>query len=132
MASQIVSSSTAGELEIQSYIRGYHAYKDVWAPVVGQTLVLRREPTNTKDQNAVGIYFDDLLVGHVPCNLSSKFSQFLRRDCNKSFAEVTGDKVNRGGGYGLEVPCVYRLYGPAVYISRMKELVDSLGAAGLL
>ena len=33
---------------------------------------------------------------------------------NKAFAEVTGGKVNRGG-YGLEVPCVYRLYGPKVY-----------------
>ena len=34
---------------------------------------------------------------------------FLRRDINKGFAEVTGDKVNRGAGYGLEVPCTYRL-----------------------
>ena len=23
-------------LEIQSYIRGYHAYKDSWTPVVGE------------------------------------------------------------------------------------------------
>ena len=27
--------------------------------------------------------------------------------------------------YGLEVPCVYRLYGPKVYIQRMNELVSS-------
>ena len=50
----------------------------------------------------------------------------------KAFAEVTGGKVNRGGGYGLEVPCVYRLYGPKVYIEKMRELVNSLRTAGLL
>ena len=40
-----------------------------------------------------------------------------------------GGKVNRGG---LEVPCVYRLYGPKVYIEKMRELVNSLKTAGLL
>ncbi len=48
---------------------------------------------------------------------------------NKAFAEVTGEKVNRGG-YGLEVPCIYRLYGPKVYIARMKEMVEPLITAG--
>ena len=44
---------------------------------------------------------------------------------NKAFAEVAGAKFNRGAGYGLEVPCTYRLYGPMVYTDcRMKELVD--------
>ena len=33
---------------------------------------------------------------------------------NKAFAEITGAKVNSGAGYGLEVPCVYRLNGPNV------------------
>jgi len=50
---------------------------------------------------------------------------------NKAFAEVMGGKVNRVG-FGLEVPCVYRLYGPKVYIEKMRELVNSLRTAGLL
>ena len=69
---------------------------------------------------------------HVPYNIAPRFSQFLRRDVNKAFAEVTGEKVNRGAGYGLKIPCVYRLYGPKVYIDRMKELIDSLRAGGLV
>ena len=56
--------------------------------------------------------------------------QFLRRDVNKAFVEVTGEKVNRGAGYGLEIPCVYRLYGPPAYIERMRTIVDSLIASG--
>ena len=36
--------------------------------------------------------------------MSNAVSQFLRRDVNKAFAQVTADYVNRGVGYGLEVP----------------------------
>ena len=42
------------------------------------------------------------------------------------------EMVKRGAGYGLEVPCVFRLYGPQSYMDKMKELVDALFAAGLL
>ena len=105
---------------------------DIWTPIQGQTLLVRQEPTNSKDNNAVGVFLEDVIVGHVPYNLAPRFSQFLQRDVNKAFAEVTGGKVNRGGGYGLEVPCVYRLYGPKVYIQKMRKLVNSLRTAGLL
>ena len=48
--------------------------------------------------------------------------------------EVKGEKVNRGGGYGLEIPCViYRLYGPSRwYIQRLKDTLEPLIAAGHL
>ena len=75
-------------LEIHSYIRGYHAYMNVWNPVVGQTLLVKREPTNSKDKN-------------------------------------------RGAGYGLEVPCVYRLYGPKVYVKRMTEELSARNLTSL-
>ena len=38
-------------------------------------------------------------------------------------AEITGDKVNRGGGYCLEVPCSYRLYGPRANIERAEKML---------
>ena len=31
-------------------------------------------------------------------------------------AEVTGNKVNRGAGYGMEIPCKYHFFGSAPYI----------------
>ena len=34
--------------------------------------------------------------------------------------------MNRGAGYGLEVPCIYRLYVPKAYIDRMKEKIFEL------
>ena len=69
---------------------------------------------------------DDVIVGQVPYNLAPRFSQFLKREVNNAFAEVMGDKVNRGAGYVLEIPCVYLLYGPKVYIEKMKELLKDL------
>ena len=89
---QVVTGSAAVAhlevLEIHSYIRGYHAYMNVWNPVVGQTLLVKREPTNSKDKN-------------------------------------------RGAGYGLEVPCVYRLYGPKVYVKRMTEELSARNLTSL-
>ena len=75
---------------------------------VGQTLLVKREPTNSKNKNAVVVYLEDVVVGHVPHNIVSRFSQFLLQDVNKAFAvaEVTGQKINRGAGCGLKVPCV--------------------------
>ena len=55
-----------------------------------------------------------------------------RRDVNKAFARVTGGKVNRGAGYGLEIPCVYQFYGPKPYIDKLREVIDSLKTSGLV
>ena len=113
------------EAELTSFIRGHHIYKDVWTPVVGETLLLRREPSNVKDDQAIAVVKDGEVVGHIPYNISATVSHFLSRDCNKAFAEVTGPRVNRGGGYGLEVPCKYRFCGPKLYIKKMNEIIES-------
>ena len=61
---------------------------------------------------------DDLTSLHASAH-------FLNRDCNKGFVEVTGSEVNRGAGYGLEIPCIYRLYGPKPYTERNSEFFAS-------
>ena len=57
---------------------------DSWTPVIGETLLLKREPTNPRDKNAVALYKDDAVVGHVPYNLAPYLSRFLARDVNKA------------------------------------------------
>ena len=68
---------------------------------------------------------ESTVVGHVPFNLAPIFSYFLQRDFNKASLEITGDRINRGAGYGLEVPCVYRLYGPKAYVDKIRVIVRS-------
>ena len=103
MASQIGATGKLDVIEFQSYVRGYHAYMETWSPIIGQALRLKREPTNCHNVHAVAIYLEDQVVGHIPYNLAPKVSAFLRRDVNKEFAEITGDRLNRGAGYGLEI-----------------------------
>ena len=88
MASQPPASFDS--VEFNSFIRGYHAYKHIWEPYVGETLLLKREPTNVKDCSAVAVMKETEVVGHVPYNISSTSSIFLQRE----FAEVTGNCVN--------------------------------------
>ena len=64
--------------------------------------------------------------------MSNTVSQFLRRDINKAFAQVTGDYINRGAGYGLKLLCIYRFYGPEPYIRKLQELLSILRADRLL
>ena len=132
MTASELTSGALRELEIESYIRGYHAYMDIWTPVMNEELILKREPTNERDRNAVVVLKEETLVGHVPFNLAPFISAFLRRDTNSGFAKVVGEKVNRGAGYGLEIPCVYTLYGPKPYVDKLKELVASLKVKGLV
>ena len=99
---------------------------------MGEMLLLKREPTNAVDYCAVGVYTESELVGDVTFNISSVISQFLRRDCNKGFLKVTGPKVNRGAGYGLEIPCIYKLYGPKLYVDRILQIIRSLEEQELL
>ena len=63
---------------------------------IGEVLLVKPEPTNDKDTNAVAVLKENVTVGHVPQNLAQRLFHFLlRRDVNKAFAEVTGPKVNR-------------------------------------
>ena len=118
--------------EIPSFVRGYHAYKDVWTPTLGQSLVLRHEPDNIVDESAVAVMNDDLVVGHVPVNISPLLFHFLPRDGNTGFSEITGNRVNRGAGYGLKILCIYWLYGPKRFIDRLKKLVLDIKQKGFV
>ena len=134
MTSQPLGPNTSC-VNVTSFIRGYHAYQENWLPSVGENLVLEREPLNPVDGYAVTIVRSGTDVGYVPRNLSALFFHFLTRNGNKGVltrngnkgvTEVTGMKVNRGAGYGLEIPCVYRLYGPNAYIQRLETAVEDI------
>ena len=90
--------------EYYSWLRGHHAYKDIFEPVIGTTLTLQREPENAKDPHAVAIVEDTgRIVGHIPLALSRIVSSFLKRANHKATAEICGKRINRGSGLGLEL-----------------------------
>ena len=94
--------------EYYSWMRGHHAYKDIFEPVIGTTLTLQREPENAKDPHAVAIVEDTgRIVGHIPLALSRIVSSFLKRANHKATAEICGKRINRGSGLGLELPVIF-------------------------
>ena len=42
-------------LRVKSFVRGYHEYKEIWEPNIGQEAMLMREPQNKWDSNAVAV-----------------------------------------------------------------------------
>ena len=127
MASQPIASSGINSFSFNSFVRGYHAYVEEWEPWVGEVLPLEREPTNPEDRRAVAVKRGSLgTVGHVPFNIAPVVSAFLARPTNKGMMEVTGSKVNRGAGYGLEIPCKYHFFGSDLYIQRLKTILDGM------
>ena len=95
-------------------------------------LPLEREPNNTEDKFAVAIKRTGSVVGHVPFNLAPLVSAYLRRDASKGLVEVTGMKINRGAGYGLEIPCTYHFYGAKSLTDKLNKLVEDLRNEGRL
>ena len=46
------------------------------------------------DPLVVAVMKSDTVVGHVPYNLASTFSQFLKQDFGKTTVEIFGERVN--------------------------------------
>ena len=64
--------------EVESVVRGYHIYKDIWSAAVGTTPPCRQESFSPHDSYTVAIIKDDVVVGQVPRNISVVYSAFLR------------------------------------------------------
>ena len=54
------------ELNIKSFVMGFHEYKTIWTPHENEVLVTRMEPTNKKDKFAAAVIGNkDSVVGHL-------------------------------------------------------------------
>ena len=47
------STEVLHDLTVDSVIRGYHVYKDIWVPIIGEILFCEQEPGNGEDRFAV-------------------------------------------------------------------------------
>ena len=76
----------------------------------------------SRGENQVGNDYE--VFGHVPTLMATWLTKFLKRGTNNGKAVVKGKHVNRGGGYGLEVPCEYFFTGDKVSISWLKTKLE--------
>ena len=100
------------QYDLDSFVRGYHPYIDIRTPKVGdENFCLESENENQLDKFAVAIVLEEPIVEHVPKNLSKIFHQFMKIPNCTIECKATGKRVNRGAGYGLEIPVQYRFIG---------------------
>ena len=97
-------------VELGTYIKGHHVYKEIWNPKLGEELNVRIEANNLVDKFALCVEKDGNIVGHLKKGVSGKFAKtvfyFLRSDNYSTFfAKVSGNRCNLKDGEGLQVPC---------------------------
>ena len=113
----------ANSFSFNSYARGYHAYMKIWNPVDGEVLVCTQETDNPHDNYAVSIIRNSYVVGHVPLGLSKTFSNILSLPASTMLCIVTGERLNRGAGLGLEIPVMYLATGHEKTIQWLEKTI---------
>ena len=87
-----------------SYCRGYHAYMNIWIPLIGdELLTFRKVKGNEYDPHVVAIIRNNVVVGRVSQNISDHFWKLLSLPKTLIRTGVLGKRVNRSASYGLEI-----------------------------
>ena len=91
--------------KVTSINRGHHVYKEVWDATIGEMLEAAsddREEAKEYNKYAVGLCKRDLLVEHIPIEISSLCFHFINQGPgNKIKALITGKRRRE---IGLVVP----------------------------
>ena len=58
----IITSDTI----VMSFVKGGHAYKDLWKPFINEELTTAMKPHNVVDKYAVCVKKNNAIVGHLP------------------------------------------------------------------
>ena len=115
------------QYDLDSFVRGYHVYMDIWTPKVGdENFCLKSENENQHEKFAVAIVLEERIVGHVPKNLSKIFHQFMKIPNCTIGCKVTGKCVSRGAGYGLEIPVQCRFIGAEKAVKWAKKNIKNV------
>ena len=114
------------EYKLDSYVKGYHVYKDIWKPNIGDVLKTEREPRNPVDKYAVAVMQKkNLVVGHLKKGTSGKFAKLisyvLKNDRSLCDVIIKGKPVNLGDGEGMQVPCELLITGYELHIEILKK-----------
>ena len=124
------------EYRLTSHVKGYHEYKGIWKPEIGDVLKTKREPENKTDKFAVAVMKEKekekvLVIGHLKKGKSGKFaklfSYFFKNECSSCEVIIEGKSVNFGDGEGMQVPCELVITGYKLYLDVLKKEVVKIG-----
>ena len=98
---------------VESCVRGFHVYHDIWTPTTGEKISCVTEDTNPIDLYAVAIKRRTEVIGHVPHKISAACFLFIQRGgifhcvITDSHRQYSSDLVQGGLqiSYKLEFEC---------------------------
>ena len=101
-------------------------------PQIGDdSLFCRRERSNKYNEYAVAMvgidhFKREEVVGNVPSFLSKTLNKFLRLPGSYASCKVTGTRINRGFGVGLEIPIEITFVGKESAAERLKKALHRI------
>lgn len=110
--------------EKNACIRGYHVYGSIWIPTEEEKLQTKQEFGNVMDRYAVALLKDDVVVGHVPREMSKTVWNFLKHG-GSLYCEVTDSKRRYSqvaGGLEIECKLVFSSRDPLL-MGRLQQLL---------
>ena len=88
----------------------------IWVPLIGdELLTCQEEKGYVYGSHAVAFIRGNFDIRYAPKNICGFFWKFLFLSNTSIWARVLGKSVNRGAGYGLEIPVCF------VFQSHLKE-----------
>ena len=113
------------ELKIQTALRGYHVYQDIWTPVLDEEFTCRQDADNKHDRHAVEITSttEDEVHSHLPLEIS-KVSYFFLEHGGTIAGKVTSTRRYCKERGGMEIPCELTYCGKRKHIRKLKRYFE--------
>ena len=118
----------ASRHEVNSCVKGFPVYSDIWTPLVGETLVCEQESGNLNDPYSVAIKKGSEVVGHVPRKSSAACSLFLLLG-GIICCEITDNQRRYSSDLpqgGMEIPCKFIFLGDTKCVAKLRKLIQSV------
>ena len=109
-------------LDLKTFIKKDHMYKDIWTPKQGEQLDVLMENDNRMDKFTKCVKNNEKIVEHLKKGKSRRFAKtifyFLHSDAYSSaLAKVGGKWCNLDNGEGMQVPCKLSRSGQPKFVS---------------
>ena len=115
------------ELDIKSFIMGFHEYRTIWKPQENEVLHACMEPTNKKDKFDVAVIgHKTFALGHLVKGKSGRFSKtifyFLRTsEYHGCSVRVIGKAVNKGDDKSMKIQCNLISQGQSEFVDILSQ-----------
>ena len=106
--------------KMESCVRGYHIYKDLWDASIGDDTLREREPFNDANQYGVAVLKDDTVVSHIPRKISRICSLFLARGGAITCIPIGRRYFSDLPQGELEIPCKLAFTGKLKEVENVK------------